>query len=132
MARQLDAHVRARRALAKRVVARRVEWGASDAALRAYTRAPGADWEERMMEVAYAAIALYSTMEPDEHGVMRSRWRETWGDKLSRYYVFGPPQRKIGTFKDVPADVVHGIMCKMNEALQALKLERAASFQTQD
>lgn len=96
--RQADAHVRARTALAKRVIARAMEWGLGTK-FGAILKAANYDFDV-LLPYVYTAIAEYP-------------WREGWGDKLSKYQTFGAPQRVIGIYADVPAAVVHDIMCRM-------------------
>lgn len=109
---QHDAHIRARRALARRVLARRAEWGGMREVLNACRQRGGKtiDWaryDAIMMRAAYGAISAHD-------------WREGWGNKLSRYHTFGPPQRVIGTLADVPSHEIHAIMCRMHEHVGTL------------
>lgn len=98
---RFDSHVRARRALARRVIARRLDWSMGADPLRAVLRA--ANWDaDALLPAAYAAIGGF-------------KWRTGWGDKLSTYSSFGSAQSVVGTYRDVPADVVHQIMCRMKD-----------------
>lgn len=107
--RQFDAHVRARKPLAMKVISRRREWGLGSQVKR-LTKGDTSD--EALLPIAYAAIALHSAPSGTKG---RSNWREGWGNKLSRYSPFGEPQKVVGTFTDVPANVVHSIMCRMGD-----------------
>lgn len=94
--RQKDAHVRARKALIQRVIARSVEW------MTYGSRGPkgetGDAWQARMERTVARKLAAF-------------RWSEGWGDKYSRYSPFGERQVVIGQYADVPSHVVHSIMC---------------------
>lgn len=95
-----DAHVRARRALVRRIVQRFTEWSSGDLCGGLYRKI---GWDSyRAVLAASAGDALSS-----------HSWRPGWGDKLSVYRPFGGPQRVIGTYADVPAHEVHQIMCAM-------------------
>lgn len=115
---RFDAHVKARRALARRVVNRRLDWSNGDYLLpRAVRKA--LTWEQldaALMRAAFDAISQHT-------------WREGWGNKLSRYHTFGPPQRVIGILADVPAHEIHSIMCNMTDHVRARAAEilKAAS-----
>lgn len=105
-ARQHDAHVRARRALARRVIDRRLNWGLEFAVPKKQRSLIGWEkFEELMLAAAMSAISVH-------------QWREGWGNKLSAYRTFGPPQRVVGTFADVPANEVHQIMCDLHDFLR--------------
>lgn len=94
--RQHDAHVRARAAIIRRLIDRAVDW------MTLTTRGPknetGDQWQARMNRIFGRKLAAF-------------RWPDDWGDKLSPYQPYGSPQKKIGTFKDVPTDIIHSIMC---------------------
>jgi hypothetical protein len=113
---QLDAHVKARKALARRVVARRHDWGLSPEMRKAFKQASKARGdaavealEARMLRAAYGAIAEYCGSEREGKGY----WQQGWADKYGAYNPYTGAE-KIGEFKDVPSDVVHAIMCRMD------------------
>lgn len=97
MSQQRDAHVRAREALLKKVVDRMFDWGVG----RHGRQRRKETWEQevaRMRRMAARRLALF-------------QWPPNWGDKMSPYAPYGPRQVKVGDFRDVPAHVVHAIMC---------------------
>jgi hypothetical protein len=98
-----DAHVRARRALARRVLDRRAEWGLiGQTVARAALKLIGWDrLDAALMAAAYDAISAH-------------QWRAGWGEKLSRYSLFGAKQTVTGTYRDVPVETIHSLMCAMS------------------
>lgn len=98
--RRHDSHVRARASIIRRVVSRWVDWGTGNP-----------PWEE--MEAAAA------------RGLADFRWDVNWHDKMSPYAPFGPRQAVVGRFKDVPAFVIHMIMCKAMFHLPKSRRRRA-------
>jgi hypothetical protein len=98
-----DAHVRAQERLIERVLARLVEWG--------WPRPPEDMTFDERWELGRAAARLALTTYVWPHG---------WENKLSRYQTFGAPQRVVGTYKEPPAAVVHGLMCEMSTHYERL------------
>lgn len=94
--RQHDAHVRARTAIIRRLIDRSVEW--MTLTMRGPKNETGDQWQARMNRIFGRKLAAF-------------RWPNDWGDKLSPYQPYGSPQKKIGTFKDVPSNIIHSIMC---------------------
>lgn len=117
MAKQHDAHVRARKHLVTQVVARWHAWGIPGA-LRPRKGASPEDW--RALGAALTRAA--------EAAVSGHRWNPGWGDKRTAYVPYPtlsgrPAQKVIGTLKDVPAREIHQLMV---EAMTSLKERRIA------
>jgi hypothetical protein len=88
VSRQHDAHVRARSRLLRRIVARMYEWKSN---FRKVT-------PEQMLRQAEACLAAF-------------RWpAHDWQTRRGAYYAIDGAA-VIGQYKDVPARIVHSIMC---------------------
>lgn len=104
MARQHDAHVRARARLLKRIRERWMDWGLP-IHMRRYTI------DQQLTRIDQACAKALSA----------HKWREGWENRLSAYVPFPtlsrPSQRVIGQYRDVPASEIHSIMCEASQWL---------------
>jgi len=110
---QQDAHVRARTALARKVVVRRHEWDLRDFRARHAELFEAHLWDEidgLLMAEAFEAIANYSGANARDC----SHWREGWGNKYGAYSPFDGAEY-LGQHKDIPATTVHSIICRIGQ-----------------
>lgn len=103
---QHDAHVRARKALARKVINRRLAWGHPMRFRQTHAKLFKArDW------AAIEAILLAEALD----AIASHRWLDGWGNKYGAYSPFDG-QALLGQHKDVPAGTIHHIMCRMGES----------------
>lgn len=97
---QHDAHVRNRKGIVRQIVDRWYEWngGSTSLGMRRLRALPEGSRDAALHAAAAQALSAY-------------RWPRNWGTKFSAYSAFGAPQIPVGTYRTVPARVVHAIMC---------------------